>query len=57
MMKYYIDRHALMGKGIGFVDVHLLASCLLTSETQLWTRDKRLASVAQTLGLAYVETH
>jgi predicted nucleic acid-binding protein len=52
-----IDRHGLMGKGIGFVDVHLLTSCLLTGETQLWTRDKRLAGIAQTLGLSYVETH
>jgi hypothetical protein len=48
-----IERHTLMGKGIGFVDAHLLASCLLTGETQLWTRDKRLASMAQQLGVSY----
>jgi len=52
-----INKYALMGKGIGFVDAHLLASCLLTGETQLWTRDKRLAGVAQTIGLSYIETH
>ncbi len=52
-----IDRHALMGKGIGFVDAHLLAACLLTNNARLWTRDKRLAGVAQSLGLGYVETH
>lgn len=52
-----IDRNALMGKGIGFVDAHLLGSCMLTSETQLWSRDKRLASIAQAIGLGYVEAN
>lgn len=54
---HMIERQTLMGKGIGFVDAHLLASCLLTGDTQLWTRDKRLASIAQTLGLRYFETN
>ena len=53
----FIERHALMGKGIGFVDAHLLAGCMLTGATQLWTRDKRLASIAQTLDLRYFETN
>lgn len=52
-----IERHGLMAKGIGFVDAHLLASCLLTNETQLWTRDKRLAGIAQSLRLCFTETH
>jgi len=52
-----IERFSLMGKGIGFVDAHLLAACMLTGETQLWTRDKRLASIAQANGLGYVEAH
>jgi predicted nucleic acid-binding protein len=37
---YFIDQNRLMGKGIGFVDVHLLASALL-SEMPLWTSDKK----------------
>lgn len=51
---HLIDQHALMGKGIGFVDAHLLASCLLTGETLFWTRDKRLAVIAQQFGIGYV---
>jgi hypothetical protein len=49
----FVESHQLMGKGIGFVDVHLLASTRLTANTQLWTRDKRLAGVAQSLGVAF----
>jgi predicted nucleic acid-binding protein len=49
----FIDRHALHGKGIGYVDVHLLASVALTEGTTLWTRDKRLRDAAQELGCAF----
>lgn len=52
----FIERHALMGKGIGYIDAHLLAATALTENTRLWTRDKRLDALAQTLGLAYVPT-
>jgi len=38
----FIERHGLHGKGIGYVDVHLLASVTLTDGAKLWTRDKRL---------------
>jgi hypothetical protein len=48
----FIERHALAGLGIGFVDVHLLASTQLTAGSSLWTRDKRLSSVAERMGLA-----
>lgn len=47
----YIARHSLYGKGIGYVDVHLLASVAIGS-AQLWTRDKRLLAVARGLGYA-----
>jgi predicted nucleic acid-binding protein len=46
-----IERRSLMGRGIGWVDVHLLASALLAG-TRLWTRDRRLAAVAAELGVA-----
>lgn len=52
-----IERYILMGKGIGFVDAHLLAACMLTGETRLWTRDKRLANVAHAIGLGYFEAN
>ena len=49
----FIERHGLHGKGIGYVDVHLLASVALTAASRLWTRDKRLHAAAQDLGMAY----
>lgn len=48
----FIDLHSLNGKGIGFIDLHLLVSCHLTHNTSLWTRDKRLATVSIDLGVA-----
>jgi predicted nucleic acid-binding protein len=49
---HFIDQHALSGRGIGYVDVHLLAAVRLMPGTVLWTRDKRLLGVANELGLA-----
>jgi len=49
---FFIDRNHLMGKGIGFVDVHLLASAQLTG-IPLWTADKRLKSAADQLELTF----
>ena len=51
----FIDRRALMGRGIGYIDVHLLASAALAGAAGLWTRDKRLATVAADLELALAE--
>lgn len=47
----FIEQRALMGRGIGYVDVHLLASTALAGFARLWTLDKRLAAVAEDLGL------
>ena len=49
----FIERHALYGQGMGFVDIHLLASVLLTEGAMLWTRDQRLRFAAEALGLAF----
>jgi predicted nucleic acid-binding protein len=49
----FIDKRGLHGKGIGYVDVHLLASTLLTRGATLWTRDKRLRAAAEAFGCAY----
>jgi len=46
-----IARHRLMGRGIGYIDAHLLASTLLTPEAGLWTCDRRLAAIAHELGV------
>ena len=48
----FIDRNQLHGTGIGFVDVHLLASALL-ADAALWTVDKRLRIIATDLGTVY----
>jgi predicted nucleic acid-binding protein len=49
---HFIDAHALFGRGVGYVDAHLLAAVRLTAAAQLWTGDKRLHDVAKQLGLA-----
>jgi predicted nucleic acid-binding protein len=51
----FIERRALMGRGIGYIDVHLLASVVVAGSARLWTRDQRLAAVAEDLKLAYAE--
>jgi predicted nucleic acid-binding protein len=51
----FIERRALMGRGIGYIDVHLLTAAVLTGTARLWTRDRRLASVATELDLAFIE--
>lgn len=48
----FIEQRALMGRGIGYIDAHLLASVTLTNDARLWTRDKRLAVAAAQLGLS-----
>ncbi len=50
---FVIKQHSLMGSGIGYVDAHLLASVKLIQNLRLWTRDKRLANVAEALGVGY----
>jgi predicted nucleic acid-binding protein len=48
----FIERHSLMGRGVGFIDVHLLASAML-GQVRLWTRDRRLAEVAAEMGIGH----
>ena len=49
----FVERRVLHGKGIGYIDVHLLASVALTAGAKLWTRDKKLRAVANALGCAF----
>lgn len=53
---FFIERHGLMGRGIGYIDAHLLAATALTEDARLWTRDKRLDSLACELEIAYVKS-
>ena len=47
-----IEARRLFGRGIGYVDAALIASCLLVPGTALWTRDRRLRATAGDLGIA-----
>jgi predicted nucleic acid-binding protein len=49
---HLIERYRLFGRGIGYIDAHLLAAVRLTPPAMLWTRDRRLLAVAINLGLA-----
>jgi len=48
----FIENHDLMGKGLGYIDVHLLASAVL-SGLPLWTLDKKLGQAAEGLHCGY----
>lgn len=45
-----LEDRKLWGRGLGWVDVHLLASAVL-SGCRLWTFDKQLARAANELGI------
>ena len=51
-----VDRHHLYGRGVGYVDVHLLTAAVLLPGTLLWTHDKRLQAAASQLGVAFTKT-
>lgn len=48
----FIENHRLMGKGLGYIDIHLLASATL-SKLKLWTFDKRFNEVSVKIGLDF----
>jgi predicted nucleic acid-binding protein len=48
-----VDQYSLYARGIGYVDVHLLAATKLSQGARLWTRDKRLQAASQLLGVEY----
>ncbi|MDQ2712689.1 MAG: PIN domain-containing protein [Acidobacteriota bacterium] len=48
----FVRHRHLHGRGVGWIDIHLLASALV-GRLSLWTADSRLQAVAAELGLAY----
>jgi predicted nucleic acid-binding protein len=48
----FIENHQLMGKGLVYIDVHLIAAALLT-DVPLWTFDKTLDKIAKEIGINY----
>ena len=51
-MLFFIDNNKLMGRGIGFIDAHLMAATAMVDSSRIWTRDKRLERAASDLNLA-----
>ena len=50
----FISNFSLAGRGLGYIDIHLLAAVSLTPETLLWSKDKRLNAVAESLSIPMV---
>ncbi|MGQ0766074.1 MAG: type II toxin-antitoxin system VapC family toxin [Gemmatimonadota bacterium] len=48
-----LEKRRLMGAGLGYIDVHLLASVTLAATARLWTKDKSLAEAASKLNLIH----
>ncbi len=51
ILQFIVQKH-LMGKGLGYIDIHLSASALLTGAL-LWTEDKKLNEANDILGIRY----
>jgi len=49
----FIETHDLAGSGLGYVDMHLLASAMLCG-VEMWTLDRRMSDAASRLGVEYV---
>ncbi len=48
----FIENHQLMGKGLGYIDIHLIAAAVLTG-VPLWTFDKTLDKISKKIGINY----
>lgn len=53
---YFIEQRGLSGKGIGYIDAHLLGAVAMHGAS-LWTRDKRLRDIAEEHSWAFTTTH
>jgi predicted nucleic acid-binding protein len=51
----FVRERRLYGRGIGWIDAHLLASTVV-GRLKLWTADRRLAMLAKELGIVYSES-
>lgn len=48
----FIENNQLMGKGLGYIDIHLIVSAILTG-ISMWTLDKKLDKISKSLGLGF----
>jgi predicted nucleic acid-binding protein len=53
----FIESRELFSKGVGFVDVQLLASVIISDNVSLWTTDNRLEAIAVKMGISYPALH
>lgn len=51
----FIEQNHLIGKGLGYIDVHLCASAVLTG-VPMWTYDRKLNQTNEALGIRYKPT-
>ena len=51
----FVQANRFFGKGIGFIDAHLLLSTRSTPDALLLTDDKRLRAMAEELGISYTQ--
>jgi predicted nucleic acid-binding protein len=49
---FFIEQQQLMGRGIGYIDAHLLAAAVIRN-IPIWTKDKRLMAIAEEKAWAY----
>ena len=48
----FVHARNLLGRGVGWIDIHLLASAIV-ERMSVWTADSRLSAVARDLGIAF----
>lgn len=46
-----IEARALYSQGVGLIDAHLIASCLIDPSVRLWSSDRRLREIAEAVGV------
>jgi len=51
---FLISEHKLFGKGLGYIDIHLLSAALLGNYV-MWTKDKKLSAIADQFGVNYIK--
>lgn len=49
----FLEQHEVNGRGMGFIDIHLLAAASSAGNVRVWTKDRRMLEQAVRLGLAY----
>jgi predicted nucleic acid-binding protein len=49
---FFIEQRHIMGRGIGYIDAHLLAAAVIQN-VPIWTKDKRLLAIAEKEGRAF----